>query len=102
MTNEDRIDQRRTRRQLFQDCGVGVGKIALMSLLGKEALAGQRHFPQKIDHVIYLFMDTFAKETPKLLGTKRAFKQHGNSGVWISELLPHMAEVADQIAVING
>ncbi len=139
MTNEDRFEQRRTRRQLFNDCGVGVGKIALMSLLGKEALAGQRHFPQKIDHVIYLFMaggpsqlemfdykpdlvkwdakptpdsflkgkrfafmDTFVKETPKLLGTKREFKQHGDSGVWISDLLPHMAEVADQIAVLNG
>ena len=28
----------------------------------------------------FAFMDTFAKETPKLLGTRREFKQHGKSG----------------------
>ena len=29
------------------------------------------------------------------------FAQHGNSGTWISELLPHLAEIADQIAVVK-
>src|SRR3954447_12792993 len=28
------------------------------------------------------------------------FKQHGNSGAWLSELLPHTAKVVDDIAII--
>ena len=32
----------------------------------------------------FAFMDSFAKDTPKLLGTSRAFKQYGNSGAWVS------------------
>ena len=30
------------------------------------------------------------------------FQQHGESGTWISELLPHMRKVADDICVINS
>ncbi|MEQ8853859.1 DUF1501 domain-containing protein [Gimesia sp.] len=30
------------------------------------------------------------------------FQQHGESGTWISELLPHMGKVADDICVINS
>jgi hypothetical protein len=29
------------------------------------------------------------------------FKQHGQSGAWLSELLPHMAKVVDDIAIIK-
>src|SRR5262249_1451827 len=29
------------------------------------------------------------------------FKQHGQSGTWVSELLPHAAKVVDEIAVIK-
>src|SRR6266704_2077834 len=141
MTNEDLILQFETRRHFFNRCGVGLGKLALLSLLndGKSfaappaavsnplhAKAG--HFPPKAKNVIYLFMagapsqfelydfkpslqkyhnqpvpdemmagkrfafmDTFSKEKPKLLGTTREFKQHGQSGAWFSELLPHMS-----------
>jgi hypothetical protein len=35
---------------------------------------------------------------PSLFG----FRQHGQSGVWISELLPHHAEIVDDIAVIKS
>ena len=44
-------------------------------------------------------MDTFAKERPKLLGTTRKFARHGKSGTWVSECLPHLAKVVDDIAV---
>ena len=44
-----------TRRHFFRDCGVGVGKVALASLLGDRVFAGMHH-PAKVDHVIYLFM----------------------------------------------
>jgi hypothetical protein len=30
------------------------------------------------------------------------FKQRGNSGLWISELFPHLAEVADELTVIRS
>ena len=39
----------------------------------------------------FAFMDRFTKEHPKLLGTNRKFAQHGASGAWVSELLPHFA-----------
>jgi hypothetical protein len=54
-----------TRRHFFHDCGLGVGKIALATLLTEGAAralesdpAGPRppHFPAKAKSVIYLFM----------------------------------------------
>jgi hypothetical protein len=30
------------------------------------------------------------------------FQQHGKNGIWLSEILPHMAEVVDEITVINS
>ena len=40
----------RTRRHFFKDCGIGVGKIALASLLAKESFgaSGKRDFMQSI------------------------------------------------------
>jgi hypothetical protein len=55
MKPEERLLQARTRRQLFHDCGVGAGKMALASLLGGSAFA-KHHFAPRIDRVIYLFM----------------------------------------------
>jgi len=44
----------------------------------------------------------FIKGEPRLLGTKRSFKQHGRSGIWVSDLLPHTATCADELAVIRS
>lgn len=44
----------------------------------------------------------FIKGEPKLLGTKRTFKQYGQSGLWVSDLLPHTATCADDLAVIRS
>src|SRR5207248_225864 len=44
----------------------------------------------------------FIKGEPKLLGSKRTFAQHGNSGLWVSDLLPHTATCADDMAVIRS
>ena len=44
----------------------------------------------------------FIKGTPKLLGSPYAFKRHGGSGSEISELLPHTATVADDIAIVRS
>ncbi|MCI0745051.1 MAG: DUF1501 domain-containing protein [Verrucomicrobia subdivision 3 bacterium] len=37
-----------------------------------------------------------------LLGAPRTWKQHGQSGIWVSEWLPHIAECADHLAVIRS
>lgn len=43
----------------------------------------------------------FLKKDPKLLGSSFKFEQHGESGLEISELLPHLAKVADDISVVK-
>ncbi len=50
----------------------------------------------------FAFMDTFAKNPPKLLGSRRKFKQYGQSGMNFSELLPNIATVADELTMIHG
>jgi hypothetical protein len=44
----------------------------------------------------------FIKGHPKMLGTPHKFAQHGQGGTWISELLPNIARVADELAVIRS
>ena len=64
MNYEDKLSRFATRRQLFRDCGVGLGGIALSSLLdGNRAKAdgvgenvGVLHHPAKAKNVIVLFM----------------------------------------------
>ena len=135
----------RTRRQLFEDCGIGVGKLALTSLLVGDSLyskpedknSGMHHAP-RAKNIIYLFMagapsqfelfepkkelqklsgqslppsllegkrfafmESFTKAPPKILGTRRKFAQHGESGRWVSECLPHMAQVVDDLAFVR-
>jgi hypothetical protein len=152
----------RTRRHFFQDCAVGVGSIALATMLnegqalGAAAPAGTPrrafptgggsplaprapHFPARAKNVIFLFMaggpsqlelfdhkprlqalhgkpipeeflrgkrfafmDTFTKNPPKLLATRRRFRQHGQAGTWVSECFPHIASIADEIAVVRS
>ena len=44
----------------------------------------------------------FIKGTPKLLASPFAFRRHGQSGAEISELLPHLAKVADDLAIVRS
>jgi hypothetical protein len=37
-----------------------------------------------------------------ILPDKRVWKQHGQSGIWVSDWLPHIAECVDDIAVIRS
>src|SRR5687768_7435113 len=150
MTMDDLVTLEQTRRHFFRDCGLGVGKMALASLLARSLCAAPAkasnpmapkppHFSAKVKSVIYLFMsgapsqfelfdykpklqeydgkvapeellkgkrfafmDTFTKEPPKILGTRREFKQHGKSGLWMSELLPNLAGVVDDLTMVSG
>jgi hypothetical protein len=147
--NQQRL-QLQTRRHFFQQCGVGIGKVALASLLSEgrilakdnngffNPLAPKKpHFPATAKNVIFLFMaggpsqlelfdykpklqelngqpipesylkdkrfafmDSFTKQIPKLLGTKRQFDRHGQSGAYVSELLPNIASIVDDLAIL--
>src|SRR3954464_17853 len=44
----------------------------------------------------------FTRETPRLLGSPFTFKRYGQSGAELSELLPHLATMADDIAVVRS
>lgn len=43
----------------------------------------------------------FIRGVPKILGGQFSFEQVGESGQWISELLPHFKQVADRTCVIR-
>jgi hypothetical protein len=86
------------------------------------------HFAPRAKRVIMLFMqggpshvDTFdykpllkrddgkAKGAPgdgkkggTLLGPRWAFRQHGRSGLWMSDLFPNLAAHADDLCILNG
>ncbi len=44
----------------------------------------------------------FIRGVPKLLGSPYEFKKWGKSGAEISELLPHLGEIADDVAIIKS
>src|SRR6478735_1593744 len=45
--------------------------------------------PSFIEGKRFAFMDSSFKDRVTLLGSKREFKQHGQSGAWVSEMLPY-------------
>ncbi|MEO7297719.1 MAG: DUF1501 domain-containing protein [Verrucomicrobiota bacterium] len=141
-----------TRRQFFGKCAMGLGGIALASMLSEQNMFGGEtiklvnplhpkpgNSPAKTKNIIYLFMaggpsqldlfdykpklneyngqpipdsylkgkrfafmDTFAKNPPKLLGSKRKFSRRGQSGAWVSELFPHTATIVDDISLVHS
>jgi len=133
-----------SRRALFQNASLGLGGIALASMLaadGRGAPTESRpssgivpHFAPRAKNVIFLHMVgapshldlfeykpqlqqydgqdcpdeylegqrfAFLRGHPKLLGTQFKFRPHGESGVMFSELLPHLSQHADDLAVIK-
>ncbi len=135
--------RRTTRRFFFRDCGIGVGKIALASLLAGNAKAladdpmtpGPPHFAPKAKRIIYLFMAgapsqldlfdpkpvllrfdgkpvppevvkdqryAFIRPDASLMATRYAFSKHGQCGAQISEIMPHLAGIADELAIVKS
>ena len=43
----------------------------------------------------------FIQGTPKMLGPQHGFKQYGDSGMYISDVLPHFSTIADEVTVIK-
>ena len=135
-----------TRRHFFRGCQLGVGKVALASLLTAGAtrtsnaavnpMAPRKpHFDPKAKAVIHLFMagapsqlDLFDYKPkladftgkpipPEVVGGQRyafirpdanclgpvfKFAKHGQSGAEISEVLPHLAKIVDDITIVKS
>jgi hypothetical protein len=136
--------KQQTRRQLFATCGIGVGKLALASMLAGESgspanAAGDSslglHHPAKAKRVIYLFMAgapsqlelfdykpklvelegkpippaviagqryAFIQPDAAVLAPRFKFLRHGQSGAELSEMLPRLAKVVDDLAFIKS
>ncbi len=110
-----------TRRRMLQTASCGFGYLALQSLVQqsqaatveRDAVDTTAAIPTRAKRVIFLCMsggpaqmDTFdykpqvgKKSHP---GSVFKFDQHGESGLWISELMPETAKHADRLCVING
>jgi hypothetical protein len=135
-----------TRRHFLRQSQIGLGAVALASLMSKDASADRTraadplspkppHFAAKAKRVIYLHLTgspphldlfdykpelvkrsgqdcpdefvqgkrfAFTSGTPKLLGTPRSFAQYGEGGVWMSDAIPHLHEVADELCVVRS
>ena len=135
-----------TRRHFLKDCGIGLGKVALASLLA-EGTASQAaasvnpmltkpgHFPGKAKAVIHLFMAgapshldlfdpkpeltrmdgkplppsvtsgqrlAFIRADAAVMGPQFKFARHGQSGMEISEALPWLSKITDDICLIRS
>jgi hypothetical protein len=44
----------------------------------------------------------FTSGVPKLMGTPHQFAQYGKSGVWMSDAIPNLQKVADELCVIKS
>ncbi len=145
MTRLDDVRRLVSRRWFFEQCGVGLGSMALGTLLGETAraatapvdpLAPKRpHYTPRAKRVIFLFqagapshldlfdykpkLEEYGGKLPPaellkgyraafihpnstLLAPKFKFARHGQSGAELSELLPHLASVADDVAIVKS
>jgi hypothetical protein len=138
-----------TRRYFFRECGLGVGRIALASLLtgaldrpsvaadsrGKALAPRPPHFAPKAKRVIHLFMAgapsqldlfdykpklaemegkpippqviggqryAFIRPDAAVLGPRFQFARHGQCGAELSEMLPHLAKVVDELCIVRS
>ncbi|MBK8979093.1 MAG: DUF1501 domain-containing protein [Planctomycetes bacterium] len=44
----------------------------------------------------------FIKGVPRLLGAPHGFAQHGQSGMWVTELMPHTATIVDELCMVRS
>ncbi len=107
------------RRNFLQATSLGFGWLGFSALASSEAVQAI----QSNKRVIFLCMkgapshiDTFdykpklntdsgkpgARAGSKLLGSRWKFKQHGESGQWMSELFPKLATCADDLCFLRG
>lgn len=150
MNLQESILRETTRRFFFQECAVGLGKVALASLLAggiqHQAKGSPRmsanpleprapHFAPRAKSVIFLFMAgapsqldlfdfkpklaemagkpipssiigdqryAFIRPDAGILGPQYRFKRHGQCGAEISEAIPFLSKVVDDIAIVKS
>jgi hypothetical protein len=139
------------RRQFLTKTSLGLGSLALASLLGPSSVMaklppgmkvdgglGGPHVVPKAKRVIYLFQsggpsqmelfdykpllnERFGQELPEsiragqrltgmtsnqnsfpLAGSVFDFARHGQSGAWVSELMPHTAKIVDELCFVKS
>jgi len=115
---------------MLKAASCGAGQLALMAWCREVAASYQNplaarppHYTPRAKRMIFLFMnggpshvDTFdykpqltidhgkpgRRKGRTLLKSPWKFRQHGDGGLWISELLPELARQADQLCVIRS
>lgn len=102
-----------SRRTMLQTASCGFGYLALQSLCETANAATAQTIAPRARRVIFMCMsggpaqmDTFdyKPQTGKKPhpGSVFKFAQHGESGMWISELMPETSKHADRLCVVNG
>lgn len=64
-------------------------------------LDGKTINPAELDESLFANLDLKIR-VPKLLGSPFKFKQHGDSGAWVSELMPHLAGIVDDLTFVKS
>jgi len=44
----------------------------------------------------------FIQGVPKMMGPQAKFSRHGQSGAWVSELMPHLSTIVDEISFLKS
>jgi Protein of unknown function (DUF1501) len=119
-----------SRREVLKSSSAGFGYVALAGLLGQQAKAStpgplvprEPHFPTRAKRIIFVYMegamsqlDTFEHKAAvqnnngkvgpgggTVTASKFKFTQHGQTGTWMSELLPQTAKHVDKLCFIRG
>jgi hypothetical protein len=124
------IDPRAGARSSRRDFLLQAGGLGLLSALGAGALGGGTRRQPRAKACIFLFMNGAPSQAdlfdykPELqardgqtiqlehrirdvrdsvlLGSKRSFARHGETGQWCSDALPHIAQHMDKLAVLKS
>ncbi|MCA8994035.1 MAG: DUF1501 domain-containing protein [Planctomycetaceae bacterium] len=145
------ISTMHARRSFLQQTGIGLGRVALATLLGAAGSSVGRahaaeaitepnavrpsHFPGKAKAVIHLFMAgapsqfelfenkpllkelegqplppsiigdqryAFIRPDAAVLGGRFKFAKHGQSGAELSETLPNLGRIADEVCILKA
>ena len=90
----------KAKRVIFLFMAGGPSHIDLFDPKPKLNELDGKKIPQKLlkDHQQFALI----RGTPNLKGSPYTFKKHGQSGTVISELLPHLSKVADELTVIRS
>lgn len=121
-----------SRREWLRQASNGFGMVALSSLLAKSVYGATHHEAKAKNVILCYMdggpshVDTFdpkpllkkrqgekigassisskSQSSPDRvwLGSPWEFHQHGQSGLWVSDLFPHIASIADELCVIRS